>query len=448
MVDLKMQQRAIPDSGDQVSDQIKSVPEPVDSPRRVGSLIRWLVALVVLGLIALAVAWGATQWVERPLAEAEQLWLAGDYQQAAGLADYFLDSHPGHGRALVIKARALTRLGKAEEAAELFELAGASDARDTHLWAESLLMMGQFSDALQLLQRVLELEPHNTDALYEITTCRMRLRQYRDALKSAASFTQRPGCEARGRLLLATIYHDLHNHEQAIIECQRVLELEPDGEHLQIPRHEIFILYGRTLLEAGKPKDALPVLGRSILLRPTAEAYFFLGQAADQVGEPARADSLWQSALKLENMHVEAREALANLAITKLDGQKALEWLKPLEADPNLRASTAYLFQRASVLVKDNEAAAKWQARTEALRKHERLTGTLNRFVSDAPNSYWSWIIRAHQFAEAGNWEQAGAILQLAPIEGKEDPFVSDLKAAVKNRSALPQLDRIPIKDF
>ena len=448
MADLKTQQQAIRDTGDRVSEQKPEQPASPDSSRPIGSVIWWVGAIVVLGLIALAVAWGAVQWVERPLAEAEQWWLVGDYQQAAGLADYFLETHPGHGRAQLIKARALTRLGQAQEAAELFELAGTSDARDTHLWAEALLTLGRFSDALQLLQRVIELEPHNADALYEITTCRMRLRQFRDALKSAASFTQRPGCEARGRLLSATIYHDLHNHEQAIIECQRVLELEPDGEHLQIPRHEFFILFGRTLLESGKPNEALPILGRSIVLRPTAEAYFFLGRAADQVGEPTRAESLWQSALKLENTNVEAREALANLAITKVDGQKALEWLKPIEADPNLRASTAYLFQRASVMVKDDQAAATWQARTETLRKRERLSGTLDRFVSDSPNSYWSWVIQSYRFAHRGNWEQAAAILQMIPNEGKEDPFVRDLKVAVKSRSALPELDRIPIKDY
>lgn len=444
-----MPQETIPKSEPSESKR-EPVGDPADSPRRFGSVIRWLAAVLVLALIALAVTWGAVQWVERPLAEAEQLWLAGDYQQAAGLADYFLDTHPGHGRALVIKARALTRLGRAKEAAELFEMAGGTaNARDTHAWAEALLSLDQYSDALQLLQRVLELEPHNADALYEITTCRMRLRLYRDALTTAASFAQRPGCEARGRLLMATIYHDLHNHDQAIMECQRVLELEPDGENLQIPRHEVFILYGRTLLEAGKPNEALPILARSIVLLPSAEAYIYLGQAADQVGEPNRAESLWQSALKLEPTSTEAHEALANLAITRLDGNKALEWLKPLESDPNLHASTAYLFQRASVLMKDDQAAATWQARTETLRKRERLAGTLDRFVSDSPNSYWSWIIQAHRFAQGGNWEQAASILQMVHQDGKEeDPFVRDLKTAVQSRGALPDLDQIPIKDY
>jgi tetratricopeptide (TPR) repeat protein len=444
-----MQEQAI--GKDEEATSEKSVADPVrsdDSPSRLGRIVRWFCGVIVLAIIAVAVAWGVVQWVERPLAEAEQAWAAGDYEQAAGLAGYFLDTHPNHTRAMVIKARALSRLGRAQEAAELFRRAGVEDVRDIHLLAESLLTLGQFMDALPLLTHVLDSEPHNADALYEITTCRMRLHLYNDALITAATFAEQPGCEPRGRLLLATIYHDLHNHEQAIQQCKRLLELEPDGENLQLPRHEVFILYGRTLLEAGKAKDALPILGRSILLAATAEAYALIGDAAAQVGEPSRAESLWQSALKLDSNYIPAREALANLAVTNRDGKKALEWLKPIESHPHLQASTAYLFQRAYVLMQDEAAAKAWQAKTAALRKHERLTGTLDRVVSESPNSYWSWIIQAYRFAETGNWEQAAAILQMVSKDKTQDNFVRDLEAAVRSRGTLPPLDRIPLKDF
>lgn len=413
---------------------------------------RWLRGLlIVLGVsvVAVGLAWGLVRWTEGTLREAERAWEAGNFPEAAALADYFLETHPRHGAATVLKARALTRMGRAQEAVALFEQAGAADARDTHVWAEALLTLGRYSEAEALLQRVLALEPDNLDALYEMTACRMRQHAYSEALVTAQQFTEQPGCEARGRLLLATIHHDMHHHEKAIEQCERLLELEPDGEHLQVAPHDFFILYGRTLLEHGKAKESLPILGRSVLLQPTAEAYVLLGEAADQVGEPARAASFYQSALKLDATHLVARENLANQAIGAKDGAAALEWLKPVEQHPQLRAATAYLFQRAHVLLKNEAESARWQERTELLRRRERLTSTLDRFVADSPNTFWAAVIQAYRFAELGNWEQAGVVLGSVDPQGvREEPFVQQLSDAIAQRGTLPPIDQIPIKDY
>lgn len=417
------------------------------SRRLVRRAVTWTFrTLLVLGAAG-GLAWGGIYWSERPLREAEQAWKAENYAEAEGLAALFLESHPDHGGAKAIRACALVRLGRASEAVGIFDDVGAATARDTHVWAEGLLSLGRFTEALLLLQHVLEVDPTNADALYEITTCRMRLRQYRDAEQSARQFAALPGWEARGRLLLATIEHDLANYSRAADECARVLKLEPDGEHLQIPPYEVFILYGRALLSAGRPQEALPILARSVLVRPTADGYSFLAEAAKLVGESARAESLWQSALSVDNRHVAAREGLAGLAIASGDGKRALQWLQPLESASDLSASAAYLFQQAATLAKDATLTAKWQARADALRKRERLTGTLDRFVADSPGSFWSAVIRAYRFAEGGNWEEARALLGQVPPEAVNGPFVKELLSAVNARGPLPPLDQIPLKD-
>lgn len=421
---------------------------PASKPSRWQRTNHWVLRLLVIVGSAAALAWVLTWWQERPLAEAEQAWRAGDYPTTLKLAEYFLDSHPEHGRAKLIKARALTKLGDMPQAAELFSQVGAATTEDTHLWGEALLAMGRYTEALPLLNHVVQVQPQNADALYEITTCRMRLHQHREALSTADRFARMPNCEARGRVLTATIQYDMKNYEQAVADCRRVHELEPDGEHLQIPPHDFFIFYGRALLDAGRPREALPILGRSVLWQATPEAYTYLGEAAKQVGELKRASSFWQSALKLDANYVPAREALANQAITEGNGTAALEWLAPLEKSPDMHASTAYLLQRAHVLLKNQEVAARWQKQTDALRKREKLLATVDRVALETPDSFWALIIRAYRFAEAGNWTQAAAVLRACPAEAAEQPFVKDLIAAVETRGALPPIEQLPIKQF
>jgi hypothetical protein len=145
-------------------------------------------------------------------------------------------------------------------------------------------------------------------------------------------------------------------------------------------------------------------------------------------------------------MHSGAREGLASAALLAGDGNTALEWLAPLEADPGLSSSTAYLFQRAYAVAKNEEVATAWRDKAEALREREGIDAALNNFLLVSPQSFWSRVIRAYRFAEAGNRRQAEELLAALQHEAPEDPFVADLGRAVRDGRPLPSLERLPIK--
>ncbi|HUG18083.1 MAG TPA: hypothetical protein VMM56_03855, partial [Planctomycetaceae bacterium] len=112
------------------------------------------------------------------------------------------------------------------------------------------------------------------------------------------------------------------------------------------------------------------------------------------------------------------------------------------------RSSTAYLMQRAALLRGDNERAELWRQTTDRLRRKEAVDSAVSQVLKDNPKSYWALVIRAYQFAERGNPHQAQQLLKSLPTAKDDDPFVADLKKAVRTRGELPAKDRIPIELF
>ncbi len=265
------------------------------------------------------------------LREAQRELQNGDPERALGLVNYFLDTHPEHGRALALKARALTATGRANEAVELYEKVGAASAEDVHAWARAYLIRQSWSRALPLLTQALRMEPDDAEALYEITSCRLRLGLLLEALESARRLSEMPNQRARGLVLIAAIQNDVGNPEESIKAYQQTIEVCPDGKGLQIPPEELFLQYGTVLVKHGRGKDAIDWLKRSLVARPTPDACFYLGNAFSQAGNLAGAEEAWLKAVELDPAGFSARESLANASLQKRDYEAALKWLAPLE---------------------------------------------------------------------------------------------------------------------
>jgi len=292
------------------------------------------------------------------------------------------------------------------------------------------------------------IEPDNVDALYEVTTCRLQLGLLEEALESARRFSELPGQEAKGAVMLATIHNDLRNADETLRYYQRAAELAPEGKGLQIPPEELFLQYGSVFVTQGKAEQAVPWLEKSLATRPTPAAVFFLGNAYSQLGQTDKAEQAWQKAVEIDPASVSSREALANLAMTKGDLDTALKWLSPLQRVAENRADTAYLFQRLYSLRKDEAAFKQWQEKTSQLRERDQRMSALDRMMQGAPYSFWANVVRAYRFATLGNWRQAEDMLDALVERAPEMEFVVELREAVRKRGPLPSLDRVPLKRF
>jgi tetratricopeptide (TPR) repeat protein len=405
-----------------------------------------LIAVVLLAVGgALAGAVAISWWQDRPLAEVEARLAAGDPGRALQLVGYYLETRPTHPEALALKARTLVQLQQPIEALELFDQIGAATLEETHAWARAHMLLEQWSEAIPLLNRVLQFDPNHEDALYEITSCRTRLRQFQKGLESAERFRRVTKEKARADLLIASIHFDMANFQPALVAFAAVLEAEPDAANLPVTPADFFLQYGRAYLMNGQPAEALPLLGRSLLLEPDAEAYVLLGNAAEQTGEMDRAIEVWMEALALDPLSVEARESLAQVAIQEGDALAALRWLEPLINSDVRRSSTAYLLQRAYIRLEDMEAAEKWRESAEQFRREEQHQQALSDILITAPESFWGRVVLAHRFASDGNWDQAARILAELESQAREDPFYQALTDAVRSRGELPDLARVPV---
>jgi tetratricopeptide (TPR) repeat protein len=416
--------------------------EPVRLQTRRGILF-WIgragLVAAATAVIISTVVW----WWDRPLHLAEESLLNGDPKYAHYLLVKFLASNPNHSRAMALQGRVYEALGDPKRAIAHFDRAGADTAEDLRAWGRALLVTEQWSLAVPILERVVQMRPDDADALYELTACQVRLGLFERALENAQRFARLPGQEARGHLFMGAILHDLGKNEEAAEAYAKVLEYDPTAQNLQSPPADFYLQYGQTLLSSGQAEASLEPLKRSAAAQETPDVLVTLGNAALQLGRLDDAKAAWQRALVLDEKNVVAREGLAEVALQARQADAAIKWLAPLgEANPTLQ--TAYLRQRSYGVLGNKEEEQRWRNLATEQRKKQEFRGVIDRLVLDSPLSFWAQAVQAHRFAEQGNWRQAelliGPLLKQAP----EEPFLVALAAAIRRQRDLPALELLP----
>jgi tetratricopeptide (TPR) repeat protein len=413
-------------------------------PRRRGLALKVLVILLVAAAGAAGILW----WQDRDLRKAREALAAKDPEQALRMAEQHLARHPDSDAAMALKARSLVALREEPaEAIRLFDQVGLANIDEMHAYAQAQLMLDQWSIALRYLVEVLENRPTDVQALHEITVCQIKLGMLLGALDSASRAAECEGHEAKGHVLLATIYRELEDHRAAAAAYEQALKYEPDAANLQLTPAEFMRDFGRALLDAGEPAKAAPQLSRSTMLEPSAAAYASLGEAYTLVGQPEQAVAAWKKTIELDPLNDTARQGLAAVALRDDDPKQALEWLRPLETQGRGISSTALLLASAYEKVKDEPAATRWRQMAAAMSARESRASQVKRMMVEDPGSPWAKALRAHSFALAGNWKQAQAMLDELPKtpRGELKGYVDFLAAGIEKKQQLPPLDQAPI---
>ena len=411
-----------------------------------GRPVRLLGAVAAAVGLAAAIAFGMQWWGEWPLRSAERELAGGNARRAVALAEYYLERHTDDGVALALKARGLVDLGEARTAAEIYEQIGAASAADIHAWAKAYLLQESWSRGVQLLKQYVRMRPDDADGLYELATSQARLGLFTDALDAARRYAAQPGEESQGVLLAAILHHDMKDREAAEAAFARVLELVPDATGLQLPPAEVFLQYGTILLDRGDAAAALPWLEKSRGARPGGEVLYCLGRARSQLGDQEGALAAWREAVTLDPRGVSSREALAEGALAAGNTAEAAEWLGPLEGVATERPETAFLLQRLAAARKDTAAFDRWKPMADELRRRQQRVRALEQLLAGAPSSPWAVALRSHRFAAGGNWREAEDLLEGVPSSFDDEPFVAELREAVRTHGALPSLDGVPVE--
>jgi Flp pilus assembly protein TadD len=351
------------------------------SKRGAGRTLRLiLLVLVPTALIVAAAVW----WRQRPLAEVERRLAEGNAARALEAANAYLAGHPGDGRARSLQARALAELGRWDEASQIFSRIGVQSREEIRAWATALVHRQRWNDALPLLARLLEMNPNDPLVLRHVTTCRFQLGQAGPALDSAARLARIRGHEMEGYFLSGVIHRAQGDTHLAIENWAHIEALRPNAEGLPIGPAEFFLVYGEDLLLESTPRAALIKLRKSQEFEKSLAALLLIGKVLSTTGNEAEAASVWTQALELDTSNQEARNGLAELALSRSDAADALRWLAPIATSPNVSSTTAYLMERAHTLLGNEDELLHWQRRTAALRGSEKRQAALKHKVRRA----------------------------------------------------------------
>jgi adenylate cyclase len=94
-------------------------------------------------------------------------------------------------------------------------------------------------------------------------------------------------------IMLCVVYYRKRQYDKAIAEAERAVALDPSG-------WGSYSAYGDTLLAAGRPKEAIPMLQKAIRLNPNAMSmtFVFLGNAFRMAGRFEEAVLAYKKALQ------------------------------------------------------------------------------------------------------------------------------------------------------
>jgi Tfp pilus assembly protein PilF len=114
---------------------------------------------------------------------------------------------------------------------------------------------------------------------------------------------------AEAHTFLGWTYHFQGKIEEAIAECKRAIEVDPDFGN---PYNDI----GAYLIDLGRPDEAIPWLEQAMKAKryePRHFPYLNLGRVYLAKGMINRARELFQESLKIEPRYAVARQALESI---------------------------------------------------------------------------------------------------------------------------------------
>jgi len=317
------------------------------SARRAGPLrraLKWArrhpvgvtsVVATILVLTAGTVAWKTSvarghEVALRTLGDARLDLGQGEYREALRKVEEVLALEPSLPEAALLRARLLINLGRADEAiadaralldrtpddwtAHLVLATAARGSGGTRFGtsieehvraveakapanAEALylrsLMAGSDTEAVELLDRALEIDPGHAEALAGSIDRRLDLYRFSEALADCDRLISVRPRSAQARMKKARAYMMLNDPRRAAEEIERGMKLDPGNAELHLAR-------GMLRHEVNAPNDARADYTRSIELDPrNATAHLYRGQLYAETGRRDEALADFQRALEL-----------------------------------------------------------------------------------------------------------------------------------------------------
>ena len=232
---------------------------------------------------------------------------SGDHGEALKILVKLAEICPDDPGPYVKRAEILSNRGRVREAHDALDLAEKKCDPSTHylIWkcrARLHESSGDLRTSASLLQKVVELDPRDDDAWFDIGRVLTELGDHRSAIAALKRLLElRPDNPAIWSSL-GTAYYNLGMYEEAVKAYESALQADPTNEVRWYNK-------GNALLEMGRFNDAVLCFDRVLEHDPNwIEAWNNRGVALDRAGQLKEAEESFVRALGLKPDYALARK--------------------------------------------------------------------------------------------------------------------------------------------
>jgi tetratricopeptide (TPR) repeat protein len=170
-------------------------------------------------------------------AQARMAWNNGHGEQALALARQARVADSNSPYPVMLEAEILARSGQIQEALNELDRAIelAPDYRDPYLLGGSIMTtLGKPKEASDYLRNAVRLDPGREDAVLHLITNLMQLFEYEESVNALKGLVNARPESAVGNFYLGKVYSQMKLHRESIVYYKRALELRPDFTQARI----------------------------------------------------------------------------------------------------------------------------------------------------------------------------------------------------------------------
>jgi Flp pilus assembly protein TadD len=266
---------------------------------------------------------------------------------------------------------------------------------------------GDFAEAVDLYQRLVELEPRHADALNNLGAAVCKLGRYKEGeLHFRQAIAIKPDYP-EAYCNLGTLLRWMGDFGGAEVSLRRALKLKP-------PYVDARVSLGLTLIFLGRLRDATVHLKKALKIAPHhPDALSGMGQIVKLEGRFDEAETRFHSALKVKPKMASVWAALAGIRkMTAADG----DWLKGAQ---EIAVSGLAPLEEADIRFAIGKYCDDVHDFEQAFRNYQRANDLLKTVAEsydrDARTRFVDGLIRVYTH-DAMSKEQAGACVSMKPV--------------------------------
>jgi len=225
---------------------------------------------------------------------------------------------PGNHEVFIVKGTALGMMGDIQGARKMFDLALAKDSDDVENILFSITSILQnlnyYEEVIPYLKRLIELEPHYPEHLYDLAYAYEKVNDYENSIKYYTLFLDEEPFSDSAWYNLGMIYNKTERHSEALEAYDYALAINPQND---------FALFNKGVVLAylGRFEEAIHAYQEYLQIEPEShEAMTYMAECYEKTGNASLAKKYYYEAIELAP---EFADAWIGLGITELNGGNA-----------------------------------------------------------------------------------------------------------------------------